>query len=217
MGAREYDQLFKLLIIGDSGVGKTCLLTRYTDNIMMDTYTATIGVDFKVKTLHIDGQAIRLQIWDTAGQERFRTVCRSYYRGAQGIVLVYDVTDLQSFQNVTAAWASEITSNAPPDIVKLLVGTKSDLTTYRVVSKESGQDLAKSINALFIEASALDGTNVAEAFETIAKQISKQHAAAGAKPKEDNVKKINLGDVSPRGGGAAAAGQKKGFARFCLV
>ena len=96
------DYLFKYLVIGNSGVGKSCLLIRFTDDTWSDSYVTTIGVDFKIKTLDVDGKSVKLQIWDTAGQERFRNIISSYYRGAQGIMLVYDITDLESFQNLNS-------------------------------------------------------------------------------------------------------------------
>ncbi|WBY58514.1 ras-related protein Rab-1B [Plasmodium yoelii yoelii] len=103
----SYDSLFKILLIGDSGVGKSCLLLRFADDTYTDSYISTIGVDFKIKTIEIDDKIIKLQIWDTAGQERFRTITSSYYRGAQGIIIVYDVTDRDSFNNVKN-WIIEI-------------------------------------------------------------------------------------------------------------
>ena len=103
----EYDYLFKLLLIGDSGVGKSCLLLRFADDTYTESYISTIGVDFKIRTIQLDGKTIKLQIWDTAGQERFRTITSSYYRGAHGIIVVYDTTEMESFNNVKQ-WLHEI-------------------------------------------------------------------------------------------------------------
>ncbi|XP_048491757.1 GTP-binding protein YPTM2 isoform X2 [Beta vulgaris subsp. vulgaris] len=134
----EYDYLFKLLLIGDSGVGKSCLLLRFADDSYLDSYISTIGVDFKIRTVDQDGKTIKLQIWDTAGQERFRTITSSYYRGAHGIIVVYDITDQESFNNVKQ-WLSEIDRYASNNVNKLLVGNKSDLTANRAVSYETAK------------------------------------------------------------------------------
>ncbi|KAI4801825.1 hypothetical protein KUCAC02_019696 [Chaenocephalus aceratus] len=123
--AKQYDVLFRLLLLGDSGVGKTCLLCRFTDNEFHPSHISTIGVDFKMKTLEIDGIKVRIQIWDTAGQERYQTITKQYYRRAQGIFLVYDITSERSFQHIMK-WASDVDEYAPEKIRKILVGNKSD-------------------------------------------------------------------------------------------
>ncbi|XP_075771425.1 uncharacterized protein LOC102458629 isoform X2 [Pelodiscus sinensis] len=128
----EYDYLFKLLLIGDSGVGKSCLLLRFADDNYTDSYISTIGVDFKIRTIELEGKTIKLQIWDTAGQERFRTITSSYYRGAHGIIIVYDVTDQDSFSNMHL-WLEEIGRYASENVNKLIVGNKNDLTCKKVV------------------------------------------------------------------------------------
>ena len=126
------DYLFKLLLIGDSGVGKSCLLLRFADDTYTESYISTIGVDFKIRTIELDKKTIKLQIWDTAGQERFRTITSSYYRGAHGIIVVYDCTDQDSFNNVKQ-WLEEIDRYACDNVNKLLVGNKCDLTAKKVV------------------------------------------------------------------------------------
>ena len=133
----EYDYLFKLLLIGDSGVGKSCLLLRFADDTYTESYISTIGVDFKIRTIELDGKTIKLQIWDTAGQERFRTITSSYYRGAHGIIVVFDVTDQESFNNVKQ-WLHEIDRYACANVKKLLVGNKCDLASKRAVPTEQG-------------------------------------------------------------------------------
>ena len=120
---RAYDYLFKLLLIGDSGVGKTCLLFRFAENSFNPTFISTIGIDFKIQTVEIDGKRIKLQVWDTAGQERFRTITTAYYRGAMGILLVYDVTNKKTFDNITN-WLRNIEEHAAEGVEQLLVGNK---------------------------------------------------------------------------------------------
>ena len=122
----EYDYLFKLIIIGDSGIGKSCLLNRFADDIFTDSYISTIGVDFKIRTIEVNGRLCKLQIWDTAGQERFRTITSSYYRGAHGIILVFDITNPESFANCEM-WLTEVQRYATDQVKIILVGTKSDL------------------------------------------------------------------------------------------
>jgi len=166
----EYDYLFKLLLIGDSGVGKSCLLLRFADDTYTESYISTIGVDFKIRTIELNGKTIKLQIWDTAGQERFRTITSSYYRGAHGIIIVYDITDQVSFNNVKQ-WLQEIDRYACENVNKLLVGNKSDLTNKRVVDYNAAKEFADSLNIPFLETSAKNATNVEQAFVTMATEI----------------------------------------------
>jgi small GTP-binding protein len=181
----EYDFLFKLLLIGDSGVGKSCLLLRFADDTYTESYISTIGVDFKIRTIDLDGKTIKLQIWDTAGQERFRTITSSYYRGAHGIIVVYDTTDLESFNNVKQ-WLHEIDRYASDNVNKLLVGNKSDLTTKRAVSFDQAKEFADTLGIEFVETSAKNSTNVEKAFMMMASQIKMRYkpvptgGAAGA-------------------------------------
>ncbi|AQK79562.1 ras-related protein RABD2c [Zea mays] len=171
----EYDYLFKLLLIGDSSVGKSCLLLRFADDSYVDTYISTIGVDFKIRTIDLDGKTVKLQIWDTAGQERFRTITSSYYRGAHGIIIVYDVTDMESFNNIKQ-WLSEIDRYASDNVCKLLVGNKCDLVDSKVVDTEKAKDFADSLGIPFIETSAKESINVEEAFLTMSSEIKKRMA-----------------------------------------
>lgn len=169
----EYDYLFKLLLIGDSGVGKSCLLLRFADDAYIESYISTIGVDFKIRTIEKDGKTIKLQIWDTAGQERFRTITSSYYRGAHGIIIVYDVTDQESFKNVKM-WLAEIENFSTDKVNKLLIGNKSDLGDKRAVSYDTAKSFADEIGIPFLETSAKDSTNVEQAFMTMASEIKKR-------------------------------------------
>ena len=132
----------KLLLIGDSGVGKSCLLLRFADDTYTESYISTIGVDFKIRTIELDGKCIKLQIWDTAGQERFRTITSSYYRGAHGIIIVYDITDEDSYNNVKQ-WLNEIDRYASEKVDKLLVGNKADLSDKRKVDAETAKEYAQ--------------------------------------------------------------------------
>ncbi|KAL2526976.1 Ras-related protein RABD2a [Abeliophyllum distichum] len=181
----EYDYLFKLLLIGDSGVGKSCLLLRFADDSYLESYISTIGVDFKIRTVEQDGKTIKLQIWDTAGQERFRTITSSYYRGAHGIIIVYDVTDQESFNNVKQ-WLNEIDRYASENVNKILVGNKSDLADNRAVSYDTAKAFADEIGIPFMETSAKNATNVEQAFMAMAADIktrmASQPASSNAKP-----------------------------------
>ena len=170
------DYLFKLLLIGDSGVGKSCLLLRFADDTYTESYISTIGVDFKIRTVDLDGKTIKLQIWDTAGQERFRTITSSYYRGAHGIIVVYDVTDIESFNNVKQ-WLNEIDRYASESVNKLLVGNKSDLTSKKQVDTQTAKAFADEIGIPFLETSAKNSTNVEQAFMTMAGEIKKRMAS----------------------------------------
>lgn len=169
----SYDFLIKLLLIGDSGVGKSCLLLRFSDDSFTTSFITTIGIDFKIKTIELDGKRIKLQIWDTAGQERFRTITTAYYRGAMGILLVYDVTDEQSFQNIRN-WIRNIEQHAADNVDKILVGNKCDMISEKVVETARGQALADEYSIKFFETSAKSDINVVEAFTSIAQDIKKR-------------------------------------------
>ncbi|CAN6584629.1 unnamed protein product [Malus baccata var. baccata] len=171
--SNEYDYLFKLLLIGDSSVGKSCLLLRFADDSYVDSYISTIGVDFKIRTVELDGKTVKLQIWDTAGQERFRTITSSYYRGAHGIIIVYDVTEMESFNNVKQ-WLNEIDRYASDSVCKLLVGNKCDLVETKVVDTQTAKAFADELGIPFLETSAKDSINVEQAFLTMAAEIKKK-------------------------------------------
>jgi Ras-related protein Rab-1A len=172
-GGAGGEYLFKLLLIGDSGVGKSSLLLRYCDNTFTDSFIATIGADYKVRELNLEGSKVKLQIWDTAGQERFRTITSSYYRGAHGIVVVYDTTNQETFQNVQK-WLQEIDRYAGEDVHRLLVGSKTDLSAERKVSKDEAKELADQMNLELVETSAKDNTSVEEAFKLMATAIKEK-------------------------------------------
>eukprot|EP00088_Acartia_fossae_P026897 TRINITY_DN2767_c0_g1_i10.p2 TRINITY_DN2767_c0_g1~~TRINITY_DN2767_c0_g1_i10.p2 ORF type:complete len:217 (+),score=26.01 TRINITY_DN2767_c0_g1_i10:228-878(+) len=169
MAAKEYDHLFKLLIIGDSGVGKSSLLVRFADDCFSGNYITTIGVDFKIRTIEIRGERVKLQIWDTAGQERFRTITSTYYRGTHGVVIVYDVCNGESFANVKR-WLQEIDANC--DVVnRILVGNKNDDPSRKVVVTEDAQKYADSMGIQLFETSAKNNLNVEEMFRAITELV----------------------------------------------
>ncbi|ERE90444.1 hematopoietic SH2 domain-containing protein [Cricetulus griseus] len=168
--AKTYDYLFKLLLIGDSGVGKTCVLFRFSEDAFNSTFISTIGIDFKIRTIELDGKRIKLQIWDTAGQERFRTITTAYYRGAMGIMLVYDITNEKSFDNIRN-WIRNIEEHASADVEKMILGNKCDVNDKRQVSKERGEKLALDYGIKFMETSAKANINVENAFFTLARDI----------------------------------------------
>mmetsp|Transcript_5151 Transcript_5151/g.5903 ORF Transcript_5151/g.5903 Transcript_5151/m.5903 type:complete len:206 (-) Transcript_5151:41-658(-) len=166
----DYDYLFKILLIGNSGVGKSSLLLRFADDTYTDNFMPTIGVDFKIRTLEVDGRTIKLQIWDTAGQERFKTITSSYYKGAHGIIVVYDMTDKESFKNIDN-WMNEVEKHASDNVSRILVGNKCDLEESRQVTTDEGKELADQYNIRFMETSAKESANVEEAFTLMTKEI----------------------------------------------
>jgi len=187
--------VFKLILIGDSGVGKSCLLLRFTEDSFQKTFVSTIGVDFKSRTIELEGKKIKLQIWDTAGQERFSTITGSYYRGAHGIIVVYDVTNQESFENVKR-WLEVIDREAPiRDVTKLIVGNKCDLLTQKVVDSRTAQKYADSVGIPLIEASAKTSTNTEELFLIIARAELKKRSPQAAPGLE---KRIIVGTQQPK-------------------
>lgn len=195
----EYDYLFKLLLIGDSGVGKSCLLLRFADDNYTDTFISTIGVDFKIKTISLDGKSVKLQIWDTAGQERFRTITSSYYRGAHGIIIVYDVSDRDSFNNIRN-WIAEIDKYTADNVNKLLVGNKCDLESKRVITYDEAKELADSNNIRYIETSAKCAIRVEEAFHLMAMEIKNRMQILGQQPRALPNTRLQASPVRRSGG-----------------
>ncbi|CCD26111.2 Rab family GTPase SEC4 NDAI_0G03340 [Naumovozyma dairenensis CBS 421] len=197
---KGYDSIMKILLIGDSGVGKSCLLVRFVEDKFNPSFITTIGIDFKIKTVDINGKKVKLQLWDTAGQERFRTITTAYYRGAMGIILVYDVTDERTFSNIKQ-WFKTVNEHANDEAQLLLVGNKSDMDT-RVVTYEQGESLAKELGLPFVESSAKNDDNVNEIFFTLAKLIqekidaNKLSAAGSGKDGSVSINGSNSGSKS---------------------
>ncbi|KAJ6804224.1 putative ras-related protein RGP1 [Iris pallida] len=167
---QKIDYVFKVVLIGDSAVGKSQLLARFARNEFSLDSKATIGVEFQTRTLAIDKRTVKAQIWDTAGQERYRAVTSAYYRGAVGAMLVYDMTKRQSFDHI-ARWLDELRGHADKNIVIMLIGNKSDLGTLRAVPIEDAKEFAERENLFFLETSALESTNVESAFQTVLTEI----------------------------------------------
>ena len=169
-GNDDYEFIFKVLLLGNSNVGKSSLFLRFVDDIWNDTFVPTMGVDFKIKTFDIDEKRIKMQIWDTAGQERFKNIIASYYRGAHGILLIYDVTDKDSFKNLSN-WLIEIEKNSSKNVLKVLIGNKTDLEEKRVISYNQAKEFADSYGLKYIETSAKKNLNVNEAFATLGREL----------------------------------------------
>lgn len=209
MSGEEYDYLFKVVLIGDSGVGKSNLLTRFTRDEFKSDSKSTIGVEFATQTIQVDKKTIKAQIWDTAGQERYRAITSAYYRGAVGALLVYDITKEPTFESVKTMWLEELKSNADDNIIIMLVGNKKDLAHLRQVTTTDGRDFATSNNLSFIETSAQqrDGEkiklpegeesgNVTRAFEDILKEI--YHYVSKS---NNNLEDSKSSTLNPQGGG----------------
>ncbi|KAF0047114.1 hypothetical protein F2P81_000747 [Scophthalmus maximus] len=163
---QNFDYMFKILIIGNSSVGKTSFLFRYADDSFTPAFVSTVGIDFKVKTIYRNDKRIKLQIWDTAGQERYRTITTAYYRGAMGFILMYDITNEESF-NAVQDWSTQIKTYSWDNAQVLLVGNKCDMEDERVVAAERGRQLSEQLGFEYFEASAKDNINVKQTFERL--------------------------------------------------
>jgi small GTP-binding protein len=180
------DFIYKILLIGESGVGKSCLIVRYADNQFNERHISTIGVDFKIKNIEHQQKKIKLQIWDTAGQERFKTLTASYYRGANGVIVVFDLTDENSFNNLKN-WFGEVEKHCSDNIPRLLIGNKSDLTQKRVVEQKVAMEYAASLGIPYIETSAKDTLNVDDAFLKMVEEIGSKRDSIAPNKKDDTV------------------------------
>ena len=172
VAATETDLVYKILLLGDSEVGKSCFLMRYADNVFVDNYITTIGLDYKLKYIQLDsGEIIKVQLWDTAGQDRYRTIAKNYYKGSHGILLLYDVTKTNSFENIRE-WIRDIREEVYEKTIIFLIGNKIDKKEERKIQTEQGAKLAEEFNLPFFEASAKSGENVDEIFKALYKKIS---------------------------------------------
>ncbi|KAJ8638846.1 hypothetical protein MRB53_015540 [Persea americana] len=180
----DYDYLFKVVLIGDSGVGKSNLLTRFTKNEFSLESRSTIGVEFATRSVSVENKVIKAQIWDTAGQERYRAITSAYYRGAVGALLVYDVTRRVTFENVER-WLKELRDHTDSNIVVMLAGNKADLRHLRAVSTEDAQAFAERENSYFMETSALESMNVEDAFTEVLTQIYRVVSKRALEARED--------------------------------
>eukprot|EP00668_Euglena_longa_P048101 GGOE01065162.1.p1 GENE.GGOE01065162.1~~GGOE01065162.1.p1 ORF type:complete len:227 (+),score=76.27 GGOE01065162.1:58-681(+) len=165
--------LIKLLLIGESGVGKSCLMVRFAEDTFSESYLSTIGIDFKARDVDVGGQRCSLQVWDTAGQEQFRTITAAFYRGAHGIALVYDVTNRSTFSNITY-WMKQMEKYAAEDVCKILIGNKEDLLDMRMVKTSEGLAVAQQHRCEFYETSAKSGLNVEKALTDLAREVKRR-------------------------------------------
>lgn len=198
---KDYDYLFKFVLIGDSGVGKSSLLFRFAEDSFTESYTSTIGVDFLFRKVQIDGATVKIQIWDTAGQERYRTITSAYYRGAHGIIMVYDVTSKQSFEHI-GDWLREVTQHASPTTLKALVGNKADLVSQKVIQEDEAKEFATKLNPPipFWETSAKNAKNVETMFISLAQELIKQKKELAAVPKHPESSDIEVKQGGGTGG-----------------
>ena len=188
------DYKLKLVVVGDSGVGKTNLIKRFANNSFNSNSKATVGVEFLSKTFKINNQIFKIEIWDTAGQERYKSITAAYYKGAKGALVVYDITSKISFENIDK-WMLEIKEKSSKDLKLMIIGNKCDLKDGRQVSNEEAMKKAEDTGIALMETSALDSTNVKEAFHDLLKEMYKEISAKIAKVEEsfnDNKEAVQL-------------------------
>jgi len=192
------DCVYKVLLLGDSTVGKTCFLLRYCDKKFQEAHLSTIGLDYRLKTMTLEsGKKIKLQIWDTAGQDRFRAITKNYYKGANGIILIYDVTNLQTYENVKN-WIAQIREEANPNVIIYLAGNKIDVSEEeKVVKTEDGQKIADEFNLPFYETSAKNGDNVNKIFEDLVEKVDEIYSKLEVANETKN--KIYIGERTRKG------------------
>ena len=183
--------VYKVLLLGDSTVGKTCFLMKYTDKTFQDIHMATIGLDYRLRSMKLkSGKSIKLQIWDTAGQDRFRAITKNYYKGSHGIILIYDITNTQSFENVKT-WVNQIREEASSNVIIYIAGNKVDMEDERKVDRDDGEKLAEELGFPFVETSAKNGININETFEYLVERIDKVYGNVPQKPIKNKLYKAN--------------------------
>ena len=181
--------VYKVLLLGDSTVGKTCFLMKYTDKTFQDIHMATIGLDYRLRSMKLkSGKSIKLQIWDTAGQDRFRAITKNYYKGSHGIILIYDITNTQSFENVKT-WVNQIREEASSNVIIYIAGNKVDMEDERKVDRDDGEKLAEELGFPFVETSAKNGININETFEDLVERIDKVYGNTPQKPNKNKLYK----------------------------
>ncbi|CAH3189806.1 unnamed protein product [Porites lobata] len=184
---KSYDYLFKVLLIGDPGVEKNAILFRFSDDAFKSTFLWTIGIDFKLRTIELHGKKIKLQMWDTAGQERYSAITTSYYRGARGIILVYDITQEKTFENISK-WLRNIEEHANEDVEKMILASKCHMEDRRIVSRENGEQLAKEHGVPFFEVSAKKNINIEEAFYKLAEKMLEKKLSTDNEETSQNIR-----------------------------
>jgi small GTP-binding protein len=181
--AEEYEMMIKVILIGDSGVGKTNIMSKYLKNQFMENSKATVGVEFGSKLFNHQGHKIKAQIWDTAGQEKYKAITGAYYKGSKGAFIVYDITRKDTFASIER-WVNDLKATSDPKLTIILIGNKNDLDDKREVSKDQGEEKAKSFGCAFLETSAFSGDNLDKAFELMVKEIYEKFSNSSSEEEE---------------------------------
>jgi Ras-related protein Rab-11A len=209
MSKEKYDYIMKLILIGDASVGKTNILTKYLKNEFDPNSKATVGVELGTKNIQIDNKIIKVQIWDTAGQERYKAITSTYYKGAKGAIIVYDITRKITFDNIEK-WIGDLKVNGDENIIIFLVGNKSDLNDNREVSKEDGLNKSEKFNIPFLETSALCGENISKVFEELIQKVYINNKEELVEHNKKEIKKgVDLNEIKNENN-TAEKSEKKG-------
>ena len=186
MADEDYDMMAKIILIGDSSVGKTNIMSKYLKNQFQENSKATVGVEFGSKLFSVEGHNIKAQIWDTAGQEKYKAITSAYYKGSKGAFVVYDITRKETFDSIDK-WIYDLKSSGDPKIITLLIGNKNDLEDKREVLKEQGEEKAKSFGCAFLETSALKGDNIEKGFELMISEIFKKYGEENNEDEDEDI------------------------------